>query len=245
PDLLVDDKKLPELNVLEFSPNGLRLGAAVPCFKLYGDERIRKTYSALSDSAHIIGGMQIQSRASIGGNVCTSGPAADSIPSLIALGAIVVISGRGGSHRELPIDQFCTGPGKNVLQPGELVVEFRLPSPGAHSGSHYRRFIPRNEMDIAVVGVGVAVTLDESKNTITAARIGIGAVAPTPLFAQAASQLLAGRTADDASYKAAAAAAVEIISPITDMRGTQQFRRHVTGVLVERVLAEAVARAKN
>ena len=245
PDLLIDVKKLPELNILEFSPQGLRLGAAVPCYRLYGDERIRNTYSAISDSAHIIGGMQIQSRASIGGNVCTSGPAADSIPSLIALGAVAVISGRGGSRREIPIEQFCTGPGKNVLQAGELVVEFRLPAPAAHSGSHYRRFIPRNEMDIAVVGVGAAVTLDDSKNTITAARIGIGAVAPTPLFAQAASQLLVGRTADAATFKAAAAAAVKITSPITDMRGTQEFRRHVTGVLVERVLAEATERARS
>ena len=128
PDLIVDVKKLPELNIFEFSPEGLRLGAAVPCYKLYGDERIRKSYSALSDSAHIIGGMQIQSRASIGGNVCTSGPAADSIPSLIAFSAVVVIAGRGGNRREIPIEQFCTGPGKNVLQAGEIVVEFRLPA---------------------------------------------------------------------------------------------------------------------
>jgi xanthine dehydrogenase FAD-binding subunit len=244
PDLIVDVKKLPELNILEFSSDGLRLGAAVPCYKLYGDERVRRSYSALSDSAHIIGGMQIQSRASIGGNVCTSGPAADSIPSLIALSAVVVIAGHGGSQREVPIEQFCTGPGKNVLQAGEIVVEFRLPATSPRSGSHYRRFIPRNEMDIAVVGVGAAVTLDEAKQTITAARIGIGAVAPTPLLAEEAGRLLVGRSADDASYKQSAAAAVGIISPITDMRGTQEFRRHVTGVLVERVLAEAVERAR-
>jgi carbon-monoxide dehydrogenase medium subunit len=244
PDLLVDVKRLPELNILEFSPEGLRLGAAVPCYKLYGDERIRKSYAALSDSAHIIGGMQIQSRASIGGNVCTSGPAADSIPSLIALSAVVVIAGSGGQRREVPIEQFCTGPGKNVLQAGEIVVEFRLPATTSTSGSHYRRFIPRNEMDIAVVGVGAAVTLDESRNTIKAARIGVGAVAPTPLFARQASELLVGRPADEAAFKDAAQAVVEIISPITDMRGTQEFRRHVTGVLVERVLAEAVERAR-
>jgi len=244
PDLIVDVKKLPELNHFEMTEAGLRLGAAVPCYKLYGDERIRKSYSALSDSAHIIGGMQIQSRASIGGNVCTSGPAADSIPSLIALSAIVVIAGPGGAQREVPMEQFCTGPGKNVLQAGEIVVEFRLPATAANSGSHYRRFIPRNEMDIAVVGVGASVTLDDSKAQITTARIGVGAVAPTPLFAEEAGRLLAGRPADEAAYKDAAAAVVGIISPITDMRGTQEFRRHVTGVLVERVLAEAVQRAR-
>jgi xanthine dehydrogenase FAD-binding subunit len=243
PDLVVDVKKLPELNIFEFSSEGLRLGAAVPCYKLYGDERIRKSYSALSDAAHIIGGMQIQSRASVGGNVCTSGPAADSIPALIALSAVVVIAGPGGGGRELPIEQFCTGPGQNVLQAGEIVVEFRIPAPPMTSGSHYRRFIPRNEMDIAVVGVGAAVTLDDSRNTITAARIGLGAVAPTPLFADEASRLLVGRSADG-DFREAAAAAVGIISPITDMRGTQEFRRHVTGVLVERVVGEAVKRAR-
>ncbi|QDT53550.1 Nicotinate dehydrogenase FAD-subunit [Caulifigura coniformis] len=243
PDLIIDVKKLPELNHLEITDAGLRLGAAVPCYRLYGDERIRKSYSALSDSAHIIGGMQIQSRASIGGNVCTSGPAADSIPSLIALSAVVVIAGPGGARREVPIEQFCTGPGKNVLQGGEIVVEFRMPV-AANSGSHYRRFIPRNEMDIAVVGVGACVMLDDSKSQITAARIGVGAVAPTPLFAEEAGRLLVGRPADEAAYRDAAAAVVGIISPITDMRGTQEFRRHVTGVLVERVLAEAVLRAR-
>ncbi len=165
PDLVVDVKRLPELNVLENGPEGLRLGAAVPCYRIYGDESIRESFAALAESAHIIGGWQIQSRASVGGNVCTSGPAADSIPSLIALRAIVVIAGPVGM-REVPIEEFCTGPGKNILQPGELVVEFRLPSPPAHSGSHYRRFIPRNEMDIAVVGVGAAVTLDEARSTI-------------------------------------------------------------------------------
>jgi xanthine dehydrogenase FAD-binding subunit len=244
PDLVVDIKKLPELNTFEFSPEGLRLGAAVPCYRLYGDERVRTSYSAVADAAHIIGGLQIQSRASLGGNVCTSGPAADSIPALIALAAVVVIAGPGGRRREVPIEEFCTGPGKNVLQAGELVVEFRLPSPAPHSGSHYRRFIPRNEMDIAVVGVGAAVTLDESGSTIASARIGLGAVAPTPLFAAEASRLLAGRPADEPAIKEAAQAAVGIISPITDMRGTQEFRRHVTGVLVERVLAEAIERAR-
>jgi carbon-monoxide dehydrogenase medium subunit len=244
PDLIVDVKKLPELNVFEVSADGLRLGAAVPCFRIYGDDRVRKAYSALADSAHIIGGMQVQSRASIGGNVCTSGPAADSIPSLIALSAVAVIAGPGGSRREVAIEQFCTGPGKNVLQAGEIVVEFRLPAVPPRSGSHYRRFIPRNEMDIAVVGVGAAVTLDESQRMITAARIGVGAVAPTPLFAEDAGRLLVGRPADEAAFKEAAAAVTAIISPITDMRGTQEFRRHVTGVLVERVLAEAVERAR-
>lgn len=244
PDLVVDVKRLPELNILEIGANGLRIGAAVPCHKIYEHDGINRDYQALADSARIIGGIQIQSRASLGGNVCTSGPAADSIPALIALGATCVIEGAKAA-RNLAIEKFCTGPGKNVLASGELLVEFQVPAPKPHSGSHYRRFIPRNEMDIAVVGVGASVTLDDSGKKIAAARIALGAVAPTPLFAEKASQLLVGKPAEAASYKAAAEAAREIISPITDMRGTKELRDHVTGVLVERVLAEAVGRARD
>jgi carbon-monoxide dehydrogenase medium subunit len=243
PDLVVDVKRLPELNILILGASGLRLGAAVPCHTIYEHECISREYQALADSARIIGGIQIQSRASLGGNVCTSGPAADSIPSLIALGATCVIAEAKGT-RSVPIEKFCTGPGKNVLAPGELLVDFQIPAPKPHSGSHYRRFIPRNEMDIAVVGVGASVTLDDTGKTFAAVRIALGAVAPTPLFAEKASQLLVGKPAEEASYKAAAAAAREIISPITDMRGTKEFREHVTGVLVERVLAEAVERSR-
>ncbi|MBX3443765.1 MAG: xanthine dehydrogenase family protein subunit M [Planctomyces sp.] len=243
PDVLVDVKKLPELNILEAGPKGLRIGAATPCFRIVAHEAIQRDYAALADSAHIIGGIQIQNRATFGGNVCTSGPAADSIPSLIALSAACVIAGPQGTRR-VPIEQFCTGPGKNVLQPGELLVEFELPAPGPHSGSHYRRFIPRNEMDIAVVGVGAAVTLDAGGQTITAARIALGAVAPTPLLAEQAAQAVIGQPVGESTFQAAGRAAREIISPITDMRGTAEFRTHVTGVLVERVLQAAVSRAR-
>jgi carbon-monoxide dehydrogenase medium subunit len=243
PSVVVDVKKLPELNVLELSPNGLRLGAAVPCYRIYGCGDISSKYAALADSARIIGGIQIQSRASVGGNLCNSGPAADATPSLIALGAVAVIAGPNGT-RDVPVDDFCTGPGKNVLAPGELLVELKLPARPDRSGSHYRRFIPRNEMDIAVVGVGASVVLDESGEKIVSARIGLGAVAPTPLFAKQAGDLLAGKSADEKSFAAAAEAAQAIISPIDDMRGTREFRHHVTGVLVRRVLETAVNRAR-
>lgn len=241
PDLIVDLKKIPELNVLELSSLGLRLGAAVPCHRIYQNAKVCEQYSALGDSASLIGGIQIQSRASIGGNLCNSGPAADSIPSLIALGAVAVIQGANGT-RDVAVEKFCTGPGKNVLQPGEFLVELKFPARPAQSGSRYQRFIPRNEMDIAVVGVGASVVLEGDK--IVSARIGLGAVAATPLFAEAASAVLAGQPATLESYRKAAAAAQGIISPIDDMRGTKEFRLHVTGVLVERVLADAVSRAQ-
>ncbi|MBW3539025.1 MAG: xanthine dehydrogenase family protein subunit M [Planctomycetes bacterium] len=244
PDLVVDLKKIPELNVLEMGAGGLRLGAAVPCWRIYGHEGIIRDYSALADSVRIIGGMQIQNRASVGGNLCNSGPAADSTPALIALEANCVIAGPNG-RREVPAEAFCTGPNMNVLSRGELLVELRFPPRPPKSGSHYRRFIPRNEMDIAVVGVGAAVVLDESGERFVSARIGLGAVAATPLFARDASDLLAGQPVSEEAIRRAAAAARAIVRPIDDKRGTIEFRIHVTGVLVERVLWMAVDRARN
>lgn len=243
PDLIVDVKLVPELNIFEFGAKGLRLGAAVPCWRIYGSEAIKSDYSALADACMIIGGIQIQSRASVGGNLCNAGPAADSTPALIALGAVCVITGAKGT-RELPVEQFCTAPGKNVLQPGELLVELRIPKPPANAGSHYRRFIPRNEMDIAVVGVGASVVLNQSGQTIVSGRIGLGAVAPTPLFVKTASDALAGKPANEATFKAVGELARQAISPIDDMRGTREFRLQLTGVLVERSLAAAVERAR-
>ncbi len=243
PAVLVDVKKIAELNVLAVDAVGLHVGAAVPCYRIYQHPAVIEQYSALADSCRIIGGIQIQSRASIGGNLCNSGPAADSTPSMIALGGVCVIAGPAGT-REVPVEAFCTGPGKNVLRPGELLVEIRFPPPPKNSGSHYRRLIPRNEMDIAVVGVGAAVELDASRQKFVAARIALGAVAPTPLYAKAAGEALAGRPVDDETIKQAARAAQAIVSPITDMRGTKEYRVHVTGVLVERVLRTAVARAR-
>lgn len=243
PNLLVDLKKVPELGTLAVDASGLRLGAAVPCYQIYQNAEIVKNYSALADSCHIIGGIQIQSRASVGGNLCNSGPAADSIPSLIALSATCLIASRAGT-REVPVDEFCTGPGLNILKPGEILLELRFPAPKPNNGSHYRRFIPRNEMDIAVVGVGASVVLNDAKNTILSARIALGAVAPTPLFAKKASELVAGQKISDDLLAKAANATRDIINPITDMRGTIEYRRHITGVLTERVLKAAIARAK-
>ncbi len=242
PQVVVDLKKIAELNVLENSATGLRLGAAVPCYRIYGDAGICAAYAALADSARIIGGVQIQSRATVGGNLCNSGPAADSTPSLIALGAVAVIAGPNG-RREVPVESFCTGPGKNLLTTGEFLVELKLPTRPAHSGSHYRRFIPRNEMDIAVVGVAASVVLDAKCETFVSARIALGAVGPTPIFAKDASALLAGKSVNEETIGRAADAARAVATPIDDMRGTKEFRAHVTGVLTRRVIEEAVKRA--
>ncbi|MBX3436596.1 MAG: xanthine dehydrogenase family protein subunit M [Planctomycetaceae bacterium] len=242
PDVVIDIKRIPELNVLECSDQGLRLGAAVCCRRICATEEIYRHYTALHDSCSIIGGIQIQNRASVGGNICNAGPAADSTPSLIALDAVCVIAGPNGP-REVPAESFCVSKGQTVLERGELLVELRFPARSPRSGSHYRRFIPRNEMDIAVVGVGASVTLDEAGTTILDARIALGAVAAAPFFAAPVSQALIDQPATDETYAAAGEVARQMISPITDMRGTREFRLHVTGVLVERVVREAVARA--
>lgn len=243
PDLVVDIKKIAELSKLELGSAGLQLGAAVPCYQVYHNATIKNLYSALTDSASLIGGIQIQSRASIGGNLCNSGPAADSIPSLIALQATAVIAGPQGK-REIPVEEFCTGPGKNILQRGEFLVEIKFPARAAFSGSAYQRFIPRNEMDIAVVGVGASVQLGPDLKTIVSARIGLGAVAAKPLFAADASAVLANQPINDATLQKAAEAARAIATPIDDMRGTVEFRKHVTGILVVRTLTQAIERAK-
>ncbi len=244
PDVVIDIKRIPELNVLECTNDGLRLGAAVPCSRICADDNIRSRYAALADSCSIIGGIQIQNRASVGGNLCNAGPAADSIPALIALEATCLITGPDGS-REVPVESFCVSKGETVLQRGELLVELRFGPRPPHSGSHYRRFIPRNEMDIAVVGVGASVTLDEAGEAITDARVALGAVAITPFLAREVNDALIGKPATDQTYAAAGEVARGIISPITDMRGTREFRLHLTGVLVERVVREAVHRAVN
>lgn len=239
---LVDVKKIPELCALSYDgKKGLRLGAAVPCIEIYENEQMRRHYPGLSEAAHLIGSIQIQNRASIGGNLCNGSPAADTTPALIALGARARIVGPKG-EREVPVDTFVVSPGRTVLQPGELLVELLIAPPPIHSSDAYLRFIPRNEMDIAVVGVGVALTLDGDK--VKAARIGLGAVAATPLLASKAADALIGKKLDDASLEAAGREASEATRPIDDMRGTAEYRRHITAVLTRRAIAIAAERAK-
>lgn len=243
-DVVIDAKRIPELMQIEHRPgHGLHLGASVPCYLLYEIAAIARDYPALTDSAHIIGGWQIQSRASIGGNLCNSSPAADSTPSLIALDATAVIVGPGGK-REVKAKDFCTAPGRNVLQPGELVTTIAFPACTPGSGSAYERFIPRNEMDIAVVGVGTWIQLNDQRDKILAARIAVGAVAPTPKFAEEASQSLVGQAPSEAAFEKAGELARNVASPITDIRGTIEYRVHLVGVLVKRTLVKALERAK-
>ena len=242
PTQVIDAKKIPELQALSFdAQNGLQLGAALACCKVIEDGAIQDKYPGLVEAAGLIGSDQVLARASVGGNLCNGSPAADTTPALIALGALCHVVGPNGS-RDVPVEEFVTGPGQTVLQANELLVEFRIPAPQGNTADCYQRFIPRNEMDIAVVGVGSCVTLDGG--TCTAARIGLGAVAATPLDAQDAAQSLVGKTLDDTAIENAAALAQEMASPISDMRGTAEHRTHLVGVLTRRTLREAATRAR-
>jgi carbon-monoxide dehydrogenase medium subunit len=242
--VMVDVKNVPETMELKLASDGsLRVGAAVPCSRIYEDAKIAKAFPALIDSAALIGGIQIQTRASLGGNLCNSSPAADSIPTLIALGATCEIAGPKGK-RTVPVEEFCTAPGQNVLQPGELLVALTFPAPAKNSGAAFERFIPRNEMDIAVTNAAASVTLSADGSKFESARVAIGAVAPTPLFVKAAGDALAGQPVSAETVDKAAKAASAAAKPITDMRGSAAQRTHLAGVLTRRVINTAVERAK-
>lgn len=244
PERVVDVKNVPEVNELSYGPRkGLTIGAAVPCHRIYNDPEVIARYPGLTDSASIIGGIQIQGRASIGGNLCNASPSADTIPTLIAYGATCEIAGLNGK-RQVAVEDFCTAPGQNVLEAGELLVALQIPPVRKNTGAHYLRFIPRNEMDIAVVGAGAWVELGNRGTEFRAARIALAAVAPTPLYARDAGELLVGQKVSDEAIAAAAEAAKGVAKPISDMRGTAEFRVHLVGVLTKRALNGAVARAK-
>jgi carbon-monoxide dehydrogenase medium subunit len=243
PEYLVDVKQIKELRQIKFdAKKGLRLGAAVPCIEIHENDAMRKHYPGLAEAAHLIGSLQIQNRASVGGNLCNGSPAADTTPALIALGAKAKIAGGRGS-RQVKVEDFVTAPGVTVLKPGELLVEFLIPAPKPHSADAYLRFIPRNEMDIAVVGVGTSLTL--AGDVVKAARIALGAVGPTPILAEKAAESLIGKKLDDAVIETAASLASEAANPIDDMRGTAEFRRHVVGVLTRRTIRIAAERARS
>lgn len=244
--LVVDVKFIPELNELCYDPvEGLWIGAAVPCYRIYGNAAVAHAYPGLIDAVSLIGGVQIQGRATLGGNLCNASPAADSIPALIVHSAVAHIAGPQG-RRTVPVEAFCTGPGRTVLGPGELLVALHLPPPQPGFGAAYLRFTPRNEMDIAVVGAGAALQLDARGETIVAARVALGAVAPTPLYVAEAARALVGRpvSAAEAAFAEAGEMARAAARPIDDMRGTAAQRRHLSAVLARRALRNALARSQ-
>jgi carbon-monoxide dehydrogenase medium subunit len=239
--LLVDVKRIPELTGVWLDGDGLRLGAAVCAAEIGEHRELAETYPGLVDAVSVIGSAQVQGRASIGGNLCNASPAADAVPALIALGAECVIAGPTGS-RTVAVESFVTGPGETALGRGEVLVELRVPRPPPRSADAYLRFTPRTEMDIAVAGAAVSLSLD-SDGVCRAARVALGAVAPSAIASPAAARTLVGTRIDEGALARAAAAASAACLPIDDKRGTATFRRKLAGVLTRRAATTAALRA--
>ena len=240
PNRVIDLKHIPELMALEVGADQVLIGAAASAYDILHNSEIGSLCPGLADALDLIGSTQIQGRCSAGGNLCNASPAADSIPALIANGAVCRILGSSG-ERLLPVEDFLVGPGKNALEEDELLVQLVLPKPMLGTSDAYLRLTPRTEMDIAVAGTGVSITLDTT-GVCTAARVAIGAVAPTALLIEAAGQALVGSNLEDDAIDRAVTAVRAAASPISDKRGSAQYRTHVVGVLVKRAIQRAQAR---
>ncbi len=241
PDLIVDTKRIPGMIGIREVDGGFVIGAATPGITLGEHAALCAAYPGVVEGANLIGSTQVQGRASMAGNLCNASPAADSVPALIAVGATCVIVGPKGT-REAPVEGIVIGPGRTSLARDEIITEFRLPKPPPRSGDAYLRFIPRTEMDIAVVGCGISVTLDAA-GVCTAARVVFGAVAPTQLLCTNSATALIGNKLDEATLAKLDAAARAVCNPINDKRGTIDFRIKVAGVLARRAAAIAFERA--
>lgn len=240
PRTIIDIKGLDETAELVIGSDDVYVGAAIPGAVLNENAELKALFPGLVEAVDLIGSTQVQGRASMGGNLCNASPAGDSIPALIANAGVCEIAGPAG-RRQLAVEEFVVGVGKNALQPSEILLGVRFPRPAETSGDAYLRFIPRTEMDIAVAGAGVRVTLDGDR--CVAARVAIGAVAPTALLVPDAAAALVGTTLDEAALQAAGDACSALASPISDKRGTAEYRRKVVGVLCRRATAQARDRA--
>ncbi|MEM7440122.1 MAG: xanthine dehydrogenase family protein subunit M [Pseudomonadota bacterium] len=240
-DLVVDIKSIAGMDAISETDDGFVIGAAVPSAALSENPALLAAWPGFVEAANLIGSTQIQGRCTVVGNLCNASPAADSVPAMVAAGARARVVGPSGS-REVPVQDIPQGPGRTSLQKGEMIEAVILPKPNPRSADAYLRFIPRTEMDIAVVGVGVNLTLDDN-GTVTDARVALGAVAPTVLLVDAAAQALLGSKLDEPALETLAAACSAAANPIDDKRGTVAFRKHVVGVLARRAAQAAYSRA--
>ncbi len=239
PDLMVDIKRIPAMNEITKTATGFKIGAAVSGATLGKNKALVKAWPGVVEAANLIGSDQVQGRCTMAGNLCNASPAADSVPAMIAAGAKAVIVGK--KRRTVAVENIITGPGKTCLAKDEVIEAITLPAKKPKSGDAYLRFIPRTEMDIAVVGVGINLTL--AKGVIASARVALGAVAPTPLLVKEAAAAIVGTKLDDDALEALAAACSAACNPIDDKRGTIEYRKQVAGVLAKRAAKIAYERA--
>lgn len=242
PEVIVDIKRIAGMKAITAEDGGWRIGAAVSGAEMGEHAGLCADWPGVVEAAGLIGSTQVQGRATLAGNLCNASPAADSVPAMAAAGAVVRVVGPKGS-RDVPVIDIPKSPGKTTLAPGEFIASVFLPARGARTGDAYLRFIPRTEMDIAVVGCGVALSLD-SGGKVSAARVALGAVGPKVILVAAAAEAILGRALDEAALADLAAACSAAATPIDDKRGTVDFRRQVSGVLARRAAVIAEARAK-
>ena len=240
-DLIIDIKSIAGMDSITQKDGGFVIGAAVPCAALAEDAALLAAWPGVVEAANLIGSTQIQGRCTMAGNLCNASPAADSVPALVAANARVRVAGPSG-QREVSIVDVPTGPGKTSLEPGELIEAIVLPKRPERAGDAYERFIPRTEMDIAVVGAGVNLELDET-GIVSSARVALGAVGPKVILSDEAAQAIIGSSLDEQALAGLAQACTDASSPIDDKRGTVAFRKHVAGVLARRAAQTAYARA--
>ncbi len=231
PGTIVDVKKIPEMMGITEKSGAFTIGAATPAAVIGEHENLRKAWPGVVEAINLIGSTQVQGRASAGGNLCNASPAADCVPALVAAGCVVRVQGPDGK-RDVPVEKFAVSPGKTSLKAGEIVVSLVLPKRPKNASDAYLRLIPRTEMDIAVVGVGVSLSM--KGDTVTDARVGLGAVAPTVLLVDKAAKALIGSKLDDKALDAAAQACSDACKPIDDKRGTIRYRTKIAGVLLKR-----------
>ena len=242
PNLVIDVKKIVELNSIdEISENEFVIGASVSGANLNRNKKFASLWPGVLEAFRLIGSEQIQGRASLGGNLCNGSPAGDSVPALIAAGCVAVIAGPDG-RKELPIEEFHTGPGRTILKNGEMLVSLKFPKREKNSSDAYLRMTPRTEMDIAVVGCGVNISLEN--DICTSARVSLGAVAPTPLLIKEASEIMTGTNLNDEVLEKVSKLCMNSCNPIDDKRGTIEYRTKVAGVLFKRTTLIAIDRIK-
>ncbi len=241
PELIVDTKKIPGVIGIREENGAFIIGAGTPGAVVEAHAGLTAAWPGLVEALDLIGSTQVQGRCSLAGNLCNASPAADSVPALYAAAAVAVVVGPNGT-RDVPVEQIPTGPGRTSLARDEFILEFKLPARPARSSDASLRFIPRTEMDIAVVGCGISVTLDEN-GVCTAARCSLGAVAPTVLLVQAMADILVGNKLDADTLAKLDAAAQAAAKPISDKRGTAEYRTKIAGVLARRTAAIAFDRA--
>ena len=242
PSLFIDIKKITEARTISIDQDHIRIGAAITGAELDEHRELKSLIPGVAEAVGLIGSAQVQGRATIGGNLCNASPAADSVPALISVSALAEVAGPNGL-REISVEKILSEPGKTTLERGEFVVTLKIPRPDQRSADAYLRFIPRTEMDIAVVGAGASIALDRD-GFCSSARLALGAVAPTARQVERVSHMLLGHKLDEAILQEISKAARDICDPIDDKRGTVEFRTHVAGVLAKRVVKIAWRRAE-